>query len=96
MERADDVFVVPAEFDWDDLGSWDAFERFDSGENVLLSDALTIDATGNIVAGDKHVSLVGVENLVVAAYDDRVLVIPKSEAQRVREVVAELREGDRF
>lgn len=96
MERADDVFVVPAEFNWDDLGSWDAFERFDSGENVLLSDALTIDATGNIVAGDQHVSLVGVEDLVVAAYDDRVLVVPKSEAQRVREVVAELREGDRF
>jgi mannose-1-phosphate guanylyltransferase len=96
MERAADVFVVPAEFDWDDLGSWDAFERFDSGENVLLGDALTIDATGNIVAGDKHVSLVDVEDLVVAAYDDRVLVVPKSEAQRVREVVAELREENLF
>jgi mannose-1-phosphate guanylyltransferase len=96
MERTDDVFVVPAAFDWDDLGSWDAFERFDSGENVVLGDALTIDARGNIVAGDKHVSLVDVEDLVVAAYDDRVLVVPKSKAQRVREVVAELREENRF
>ncbi len=96
MERTDDAYVVPAGFEWDDLGSWDAFERFDAGENVVLGDALTIDATGNIVAGDKHVSLVGVDDLVVAAYDDRVLVVPKSDAQRVREVVAKLREEDRF
>lgn len=96
MERTDDAFVVPATFEWDDLGSWDAFDRFDSDENVILGDALTIDATGNIVAGDKHVSLVGVDNLVVAAYDDRVLVVPKSEAQRVREVVTKLRDDGRF
>ncbi|WP_423743645.1 sugar phosphate nucleotidyltransferase (plasmid) [Haladaptatus sp. SPP-AMP-3] len=96
MERTDDAFVVPAAFEWDDLGSWDAFDRFDSAENVVLGDALTIDAMGNIVAGDKHVSIVGVDDLVVAAYDDRVLVVPKSEAQRVREVVTKLRDDGRF
>ncbi|KZN25173.1 mannose-1-phosphate guanyltransferase [Haladaptatus sp. R4] len=96
MERTDEAYVVPAGFEWDDLGSWDAFDRFGDGDNVVLGDALTIDATGNVVAGDKHVSLVGVDDLVVAAYDDRVLVVPKSDAQRVREVVAKLREEDRF
>ncbi len=102
MERIDDAYVVPAEFEWDDLGSWDAFERLDTGDNgdngdnVVLGEALTIDATGNVVAGDKHVSLVGVDDLVVAAYDDRVLVVPKSDSQRVREVVAKLREEDKF
>ncbi len=98
LERADDVYVVPAGFEWDDLGSWDALERVrhSDGENVVLSDALTIDAEGNVVAGDHHVSLVGVSDFVVAAYDDRVLVVPKEEAQRVREVVARLREDDRF
>ena len=96
MERTDEAYVVPAGFEWDDLGSWDAFDRFGDGDNVVLGDALTIDATGNIVAGDKHVSLVGVDDLVVAAYDDRVLVVPKSDSQRVREVVAKLREENRF
>ncbi|MCT9094641.1 sugar phosphate nucleotidyltransferase [Haloarchaeobius sp. HME9146] len=97
LERTDDAYVVPADFEWDDLGSWDAFERLLEGENAVLGDALTIDSSGNVVASDgKHVSLVGVDDLVVAAYDDRVLVVPKSDAQRVREVVSELREQARF
>ncbi|WP_435155821.1 mannose-1-phosphate guanylyltransferase [Haladaptatus sp. DFWS20] len=96
MERTDEAYVVPADFEWDDLGSWDALERLVSGENTVLGDALTIDATGNVVASDKHVSLVGVDDLVVVSYDDRVLVVPKSDAQRVRDVVARLREEDAF
>lgn len=101
MERADDVYVVPADFEWDDVGSWDALERVvetDEDGNAVLGETLTIDAGDNVVAADDvtHVSVVGVEGLVVAAYDDRVLVVPKDEAQRVREVVEELREQGRF
>ncbi|UPW01935.1 sugar phosphate nucleotidyltransferase [Halorussus gelatinilyticus] len=101
MERTDDAYVVPADFEWDDVGAWDAIERVvetDGDGNAVLGDGLTIDAMENVVAADDrtHVSLVGVEGLVVAAYGDRVLVVPKDEAQRVREVVAELREQGRF
>lgn len=101
MERTDDAYVVPADFEWDDLGAWDALERVadgdEQGDNTVLGDALTVDATGNVVAADDaHVSVVGVDDLVVAAYDDRVLVAPKDDAQRVREVVAELRDRDLF
>jgi mannose-1-phosphate guanylyltransferase len=101
MERADDAAVVPVSFAWDDLGSWDALERVvesDADGNARLVDGVTVDSSGNVVAGDdgKHVSLVGVEDLCVVAYDDRVLVVPKAESQRVREVVSELREADDF
>lgn len=101
MEQTDDAYVVPANFEWDDLGAWDAVERVvetDEAGNAILGDGLAIDAEDNVLAGDgdTHVSLVGVEGLVVAAYDGRVLVVPKDDAQRVREVVAELRERDRF
>lgn len=98
LERTDDAFVVPAGFEWDDLGSWDALERVvPDGANAVLGDALALDASGNVVASDdKHVSVVGIDDLVVAAYDDRVLVVPKDEAQRVREVVDELRARDLF
>ena len=98
LERAEDVFVVPADLSWDDLGSWDALERVldDSDGNAVLGDALGIDADGNVVATDGHVSVVGVSDLVVASFDDRTLVVPKEQAQRVREVVAELRREDAF
>lgn len=99
LERTDEVYVAPATFEWDDLGSWDALERFiepDANGNVALADTLAIDASDNVVVGDKHVSLVGVEDLVVVAFDDRVLVVPKAQAQRVREVAKRLREKGLF
>jgi mannose-1-phosphate guanylyltransferase len=99
LERADDVAVVPVEFEWDDLGTWDALERVlpaDEHGNATLGESLAVDASGNVVAGDAHVSLVGVEGLVVAAFGDRVLVVPKAEAGRVRDVVDRLRATGRF
>ena len=101
MERTDDAYVVPADFEWDDVGAWDALERVvetDENGNAVLGDALAIDSADNVVAtdGETHVSVVGVDDLVVAAFDDRVVVVPTDDAQRVREVVARLREQGRF
>ncbi|MFB6221398.1 MAG: mannose-1-phosphate guanylyltransferase [Halolamina sp.] len=100
LEQVENAAVVPAAFTWDDLGSWDALDRVlpQNGDgNVAIGEHLTIDAGDNVVAtDDKHVSLVGVSGLAVVAYDDRVLVVPKGEAQRVREVVALLKEDGAF
>lgn len=107
LSRADNVYVVPATFPWDDLGSWDAIGRQiggddllgreTDGDNVVVGEATTVDATGNVIASDeKHVSVLGVDDLVVAAFDDRVLVVPKAAAQRVRELVAILERADSF
>jgi mannose-1-phosphate guanylyltransferase len=91
MEDAEDVFLVAAEFEWDDLGTWDALGRVleaDDSGTVVDGNALSFDAEGCVLATDEssHVAAVGVSNLVVAAYDGRVLVVPKHDAQRVREV----------
>jgi len=103
MERAPDAAVVPADVEWDDLGSWDALARVlgsDDDGNTTLGDGdtLAIDAEDCVVAaGEDHdVSVLGVEGVTVAAYDGRVLVCPTREAQRVREVVARLREAGRY
>ncbi|KAB1192621.1 NTP transferase domain-containing protein [Haloferax sp. MBLA0076] len=101
MERATDAAVVPVHFEWDDLGSWDALARIltaDEDGNVALGDDPTfVDAADNVVATDgANVSLVGVSDLAVVSWDDTVLVVPKAEAQRVREVVAQLKEAGRF
>ena len=97
LERADDVAVVPADFTWDDLGSWDAVGRVleaDGDGNARLGETLAVDATDCVLAAgeDSHVSAVGVEGLAVATYDGRTLVLDREDAERVREVVAALRE----
>ncbi|MFC7248899.1 mannose-1-phosphate guanylyltransferase [Halomicroarcula sp. GCM10025324] len=98
LERADNVYVVPADVEWDDLGSWDALERVLDSEdgNAVLGDHVSIDSEGNVLASDGHVSVVSVSDLVVASFDDRTLVLPKAQAQRVREVVSELRATGEF
>ena len=102
FERADDVVTVPLGVEWDDLGSWDALRRFlpaDGDGTVAVGDVdvVSLDAENNVVAGDDvHVSLVGVEDVAVVAYDDRVLVVPTAAAQRVRDLVAELERRGEF
>ncbi|QKY20380.1 mannose-1-phosphate guanylyltransferase [Halolamina sp. CBA1230] len=100
LERAENVAVVDAAFTWDDLGTWDALDRVldpDGDGNVAIGEHATVDAADNVVVSDdKHVSLVGVSGLAVVAYDDRVLVVPKGEAGRVRELVSLLEERGAF
>ena len=100
FEAAEDVAVVDADFAWDDLGTWDALDRVldrDGDGNVAIGDHTTVDAADNVIVSDeKHVSLVGVSGLAVVAYDDRVLVVPKGEAGRVRELVSLLSERGEF
>ena len=90
-----DVFVVPGDFGWNDVGSWSAvgeLHAHDGDGNTLLGEHVTVDAKGNILyAGGKQlIAAVGVEDLVIVATDDAILVMPKSRAQDVREVVKRL------
>jgi mannose-1-phosphate guanylyltransferase len=103
LERAGNVAVVPADLEWDDLGSWDALARIsepDADGNVVRGDgeALLLDVEDCVVAAGEgtDVSVVGTSGLTVAAYDGRVLVVPTRDAQRVREVVARLGEEGRY
>ncbi len=84
--------VVPGDFGWSDLGSWvTAWELADrdAADNAAPDDAVLLDARGCYVRAPakKLVALVGVRDLVVVDTEDALLVLPREEAQRVREVV---------
>ncbi|MFC6873631.1 mannose-1-phosphate guanylyltransferase [Halobellus marinus] len=102
FETWDRIAVVPVSFTWDDIGAWDALQRVlpaDEDGNVVAGDVTlrTLDAGDNVVAADrKHVSLVGVSELAVVAWDDRVLVVPKARAQAVKSLVGALRDHGEF
>jgi mannose-1-phosphate guanylyltransferase len=100
---AHEVFVVPADFDWDDLGTWDALDSLlerDADGNVVAGEgqSLAIDSDGCTLATgpESHVTVVDIDDLVVATYDGRTLVVPERRADRVREVVAALRDRGEY
>ncbi len=102
MERAPNVYVVPATFPWDDVGSWDALERMherDANENVTDGDVVCVDTSGSVLVnaiGNGHtVTSVGIDDVVVVVTPDATMVCAKSRAQDVKKIVQELRSRGR-
>jgi mannose-1-phosphate guanylyltransferase / mannose-6-phosphate isomerase len=99
MERTARAAVVPAQFDWSDLGSWDTLwevGRKDARGNVAAGDVQLLDADNCYVrAESRMVAALGLSDAVVIETSDAVLVASKQHAQRVKDVVAKLAEARR-
>lgn len=101
MEKSGRVAVVPCSCGWSDLGSWTtAWElaEKDANGNALPEGGVAVDASNCYATsiGGKIVALVGVRDLVVVDTEDAILVVPRSRAQQVKDVVAALKaRGDR-
>ena len=96
MERSDKVVVVPAGFDWSDIGSWGAVAALvpaDAQNNRASGDAVFIDSHNNFVQSeDRLVAAVGVDNLIIIDTADAVLVAHADRAQDVRRVAKQLKD----
>ena len=94
MEKAERVAVVPVSMGWSDIGSWDVLHEIggkDERGNLVAGDALAIDSSNCLVRSDgPAVVTVGVEDLIVIASGDAVLIVPRGQSQRVREAVEAL------
>jgi mannose-1-phosphate guanylyltransferase len=99
MEKSQKVAVCQSNFDWNDLGSWDALCSViddTEGNTVVESENHYFeDAKGNIVfTPNQFVSLVNVNDLIVIANGKNVVVLPKNDSQKVKNVVNFLKEKD--
>jgi mannose-1-phosphate guanylyltransferase/mannose-6-phosphate isomerase len=95
MEKAERVAVVPASFDWSDIGSWNALAELtapDGRGNRVAGEAVLVDAANCYVQGeDRVVAAVGVDNLLIVDTADALLVADRDRAQDVKSVVQQLR-----
>jgi mannose-1-phosphate guanylyltransferase len=99
-EQASNIFCLPAEFGWNDLGSWTALHEHQVGkmkpidENVISSsESFVVDGRGNYVhAPGKFVATVGVSNLVIVETEDALLITTRDRAQDVGKIVKYLDE----
>jgi len=94
LEHQSNVAVFASEFEWDDVGSWRAVERYAAGDasgNSTVGRCLAVDSRGCILVGQKRlIAALGVQDLVVVETDDAILVCTKSETERVKEIVDRL------
>ncbi|MDE5649581.1 MAG: mannose-1-phosphate guanylyltransferase, partial [Duncaniella sp.] len=97
MEKADNVYVECVSFGWNDLGTWSALYD-NSPKNIdanVIHDckSLTYDSTGNIFAvkDDKLVVVHGLKDYIIADTGDVLLICPKSEEQRIKQMVNDVK-----
>jgi mannose-1-phosphate guanylyltransferase len=92
MERAAEVALVEAEFEWSDLGNWISLAdklRDDGGGNRARGETLALDSEGCVLFSDDGglLAVLGVKDLIVVRAADATLVCPRDRAQEVRRLV---------
>jgi mannose-1-phosphate guanylyltransferase/mannose-1-phosphate guanylyltransferase/mannose-6-phosphate isomerase len=91
MEKADRVAVVPVDMGWSDVGSWDALHalsELDGAGNAHAGQVLSIDSHNCLVRSDgPRIALVGVDDLIVVASGNDVLIVPRGRSQEVRKLI---------
>jgi mannose-1-phosphate guanylyltransferase len=98
MERSKNVFVLPATFDWNDLGTWGSlYEKLpkDSSENAVVNSRTLIeDASGNLIRTkrDKIVVIEDLNDYIIVDKDEVLLIFPKTKEQDIKKVLQKVKD----
>jgi mannose-1-phosphate guanylyltransferase len=104
MEKASNVYVIPADFGWSDLGTWnsawDNMEKDYFGNAVVGKQVMVVDANNCMVhvPDNKLVLLQGLRDYIIVDTPDALLICKKEKEQQIKEYVAEVKRnmGDQY
>ena len=91
MEKAEEIFVLPASFGWSDLGTWGSLHeqsRKDGHDNVCIGQQIDLYETQNCIihaTQEKRVVVQGLDGFIVAEKDNTLLICRRSEEQRIKQ-----------
>lgn len=99
MEKAQNIIVVPADFDWDDAGSWPALQNHlkadDDGNVSQNAEIVTVDSNNNIIYSEVNghtIAMVGIKDMIAVHTADATLICPIDRAQEIKTIVQKLNE----
>lgn len=99
MEKAENIYILPGNFGWDDVGSWLAVGRIkknDENGNVVNGNVVTVNTKDCVIEGaDKLIATVGLRDIVIVDTKDATLVTTKENAGEIKQMLAQLRESGR-
>jgi mannose-1-phosphate guanylyltransferase len=96
MENAQNVFMLPATFDWNDLGTWgslyDKLPKDDQDNAVVNATVILENASNNIIRteGKKLVVIDGLNDFIVVDKEDVLLIYPKGKEQEIKGIASKL------
>ncbi len=97
MEKAENVYVLPATFDWNDLGTWGSLHEKldkDSNNNAVVNAIVYLEnASDNIIRSDANKLIVidGLTDYIIVDNKDTLLIYPKSKEQEIKGIVGKLK-----
>ena len=90
LEKSKDIYVIPSSFGWDDVGSWEALDRYrekDEAGNVLVGDTKIVECENNLLISSSHSVVVeGLSDIYVIEHDGKILIGRKSNVANVKEL----------
>lgn len=98
MEDADNVYVLPASFDWNDLGTWGSLHEKlskDVNENAVINAKVILEnASNNIIRSNakKLIIVDGLTDFIIVDHNDVLLIYPKSKEQEIKSLMAKVKE----
>jgi mannose-1-phosphate guanylyltransferase len=87
MENADNVYVIPSDFGWDDIGNWSSVERYnakDTNGNIKSKNSSVYKSASNIVLTKKKTLLNNVKDLIIVETDEYILISSKEGEQEIK------------
>lgn len=94
LEKAETVYTIPIDLQWDDVGNWTAWERLnkesdsDKENNLIRGDVHTLTTKNCLIKSeDKTTLAIGVEDLIIASTKDGLLICHKSQEQKIKELL---------
>lgn len=90
LEKSNEIYVIPSDFGWDDVGSWEALDRYrekDDNGNIFIGKINSIDSNNNLIISKNHnVIINGLNNIYVIENEGHIIVGKKEEISMIKEL----------
>ena len=96
MEKSNEIYVLPATFDWNDLGTWGSlYQKLekDQNENAIINAHTVLDdAKGNMIRAQKGKTIIikGLSDFIIVDENEKLIILPKADEQAIKTLIAKL------
>lgn len=89
LEHSKDIYVIPSDIGWDDIGTWKAVERYrdrDLDNNIVAENVSVIESKSNMIVNNKkRVVLIGIEEVMTLETEDSIFIVNKKYMDNLRD-----------